>query len=163
MDDENGDTATLPTIPGSLSIDDRVVEKLAARLALDVEGVVPHNGAGLRKIVSGLRPGHTAGAALPRARTVDDAGGAAISLEVALTWPSAVTAVCQQVRGRVATELHRLTGVAPRRVDVEVVQLVSAAEARSGGRRAGFVDVEPGDDDASESAAERTWITKEVR
>ncbi|WP_341258475.1 Asp23/Gls24 family envelope stress response protein [Gordonia malaquae] len=124
--------------PGALVIADRVVEKIATRAALNVDGVVRHQDTvGSLLGAAGDRLG--IGADLPRA-TVDSVGSARrLSLTVALTWPSEVTRLTREIRSRVADELEEYTGVRPVRVDVTVRHLVPRGEVSR--RKNGYIDL----------------------
>lgn len=131
--------------PGTLSIADRVLEKIAARAALDISGVVRHRG-GVGSVLGPVGDR----TALPNATI--HAGGSRITLSVALEWPCAVAEVARRTRDHVAAEVERLTGVVPLRVDVTVTRL----EQRQAIRRlqGGYVDLPPVRDDSRISGAE---------
>ncbi|GEE00678.1 hypothetical protein nbrc107696_11240 [Gordonia spumicola] len=138
---------------GDLVIADRVIEKIAARAALDVAGVVRHSGAvGSLLGATGDRLG--IGSDLPRA-AVDSSGRARrLSLTVALAWPCAVTRVAQEIRARVADDLLEFTGDRPVRVDVTVRQLVPRGEVSR--RKSGYIDLPPLEDADSRAETHRS-------
>ncbi|EON34016.1 hypothetical protein GTC6_03530 [Gordonia terrae C-6] len=130
--------------PGTLTVADRVLEKIAARAALDIPGVVRHRG-GVGSVLGAIGER----SALPDATV--HAGGTRITLSLALEWPCAVAEVSRRTRDHVAAEVERLAGVAPTRVDVTV----STFEPRQAIRRRqrGYVDLPPvGDDPHTEAA-----------
>ena len=118
--------------PGTLTVADRVIEKIAARAALDIPGVVRHRGGVGSVLGAGERN-------FPDAAV--HAGGARITLSLALEWPCAVAEVSRSARYHVAAEVERLAGIVPLRVDVTV----SKFEPRQAIRRLqkGYVDLPP--------------------
>ncbi|MCT1353852.1 MULTISPECIES: Asp23/Gls24 family envelope stress response protein [unclassified Gordonia (in: high G+C Gram-positive bacteria)] len=119
--------------PGTLTVADRVIEKIAARAALDIPGVVRHRG-GVGSVL-----GVVGERSFPDAAV--HAGGARITLSLALEWPCAVAEVSRSTRDHVAAEVERLAGIVPLRVDVTV----SKFEPRQAIRRLqkGYVDLPP--------------------
>lgn len=125
----DGAEGDLPALPGELTIADRVGSKIAERAALGVDDVVPYASA------TGKLPAHGAvrsvlGGAYPLAQIDMAASAPRLSVQVALTWPSRITDVCQRLRTHLADELERLTGVRPAAVDVSVAKLVPRAQVR---------------------------------
>lgn len=122
--------------PGTLTVADRVIEKIAARAALDIPGVVRHRG-GVGSVL-GVGERNFPDAAV-------HAGGARITLSLALEWPCAVAEVSRTTRDHVAAEVERLAGIVPLRVDVTV----SKFEPRQAIRRLqkGYVDLPPVSDE----------------
>lgn len=98
--------------PGTLTVADRVIEKIAARAALDIQGVIRHRG-GVGSVL-----GVVGERSFPDATV--HAGGARITLSLALEWPCAVAEVSRRTRDHVAAEVERLAGTVPLRVDVTV-------------------------------------------
>ena len=120
--------------PGTLTIADRVLEKVAARAALDIPGVVRHRG-GVGSVLGPVGERST----LPTASI--HAGGTRITLSLALEWPCAVAEVSRRTRDHVAAEVERLTGVVPLRVDVAVSKFEPRQAIRR--RQRGYVDLPP--------------------
>ncbi|PKZ66443.1 Asp23/Gls24 family protein [Gordonia terrae] len=120
--------------PGTLTIADRVLEKVAARAALDIPGVVRHRG-GVGSVLGPVGERST----LPTASI--HAGGTRITLSLALEWPCAVAEVSRRTRDHVAAEVERLTGVVPLRVDVTVSKFEPRQAIRR--RQRGYVDLPP--------------------
>lgn len=109
---------------GALVIDNRVGEKIAARAALDVDGVVPYATAISSLIGGAARSGHSVdGDDYPRARVDMSQSAPVVNMTVALRWPCPITAVCQEVRRHVADQLAALTGLRPSAVNVTVAHL----------------------------------------
>lgn len=125
---------------------DLVLEKIALRAALDVDGVLRHSGSVTGRVGALLARETTAGAQYPRAR-VDSLAGSAhiVDVTVAARWPSPVSRLAEGVRSHVADELTRLTGSRPARVNVTVAALLPGAAAA--GRRNGLIELP----DASET------------
>lgn len=124
---------------------DVVLEKVALRAALDVDGVVRHSGSLAGRVGAMVSRDTTAGTDYPRAR-VDSLAGTAhvVDVTVAVPWPSPVTRICGQVRTHVADELDRLTGGRPVRVNVTVAALVPGAVRN---RRDGLIELPAADDE----------------
>ncbi|MGV9713572.1 Asp23/Gls24 family envelope stress response protein [Gordonia sp. NPDC003424] len=129
---------------GSLTIADRVGEKIAVRTALGVDGVIEHTTT-LGALLSGSTPGRAvAGGDYPCA-TVDLSPVTPwVAMTIAVRWPTPVTEICRSVRAEVADELARLTGIRPDRVDVTVAAVVPTASIPDpAGDRPGFVELPP--------------------
>ena len=115
-----------PEERGKLTIDDRVVERVAGYAVTQV----PHAVAAPRRIL-----GVSVGQARPENEASVNATvrGAVATIEVALAveWPHPVAEVAQAARGKVRQEVEHITGVRVDHVDVEVTSLdVPAAPAR---------------------------------
>lgn len=109
---------------GRTTIADRVIEGLAARIALDVPGVVRHSSGG---------PGPL-GSTLPTA-SVEQAGDRVrIALRVAVDWAAATHDVAAGVRDGVRDRLAEVTGKVVDRVDVTVAALVPEGRRTDGAR-----------------------------
>lgn len=129
--------------PGTLTVADRVLEKIAARAALDIPGVVRHRG-GVGSVLGAIGER----SALPDATV--HAGGTRITVSLALEWPCAVAEVSRRTRDHVAAEVERLAGIAPTRVDVTVSKFEPRQAIRR--RQRGYVDLPPvGDDPHTEA------------
>ncbi len=109
-----------PEERGSLTIHDKVVERIASIAAHEIEQV------------TGGRAGWTRmHRALPRATAKVAGGRARIGVEVAAAWPSPLPTVTAQVRDRVSSQVTSLTGVTVVAVDVTVAAVVHPeADAR---------------------------------
>jgi uncharacterized alkaline shock family protein YloU len=129
------DTATPPaaapgTTPeanrarGETDISTHVVEKLAARLATEVPGVIDRPVTGIR----GALPGGHSTSTSAEATVGRTTARVALHLDVAYTAP--VCQVAEQVRTHVREGLQRLTGLTTTRLDVTVHHIVTTAPAR---------------------------------
>lgn len=107
-----------PAERGDLHIESRVYSQIARQAALEVPGVVAHS----------VALGSLTGRNLPRALADSDSRHPAISVEIAIGWPSSAAEVAADVQHHVADALTRLTGRRPSRVDVEIAG-VSQSEA----------------------------------
>lgn len=110
------DSGPDPGRRGLLVIVPRVVERIAARAASDVEGVAPRGSAAESK-------GVQADADL-------DGPTASLALRLGVTYPRPVGRVASEVRGRVAERVQELTGITVAAVRVTVDELPSAAPGR---------------------------------
>ncbi|GAA2058936.1 Asp23/Gls24 family envelope stress response protein [Williamsia deligens] len=100
--------------PGTTTIDDRVGESIGKKASLSIEGVLRRRGS-LGLITGGEYPKVSVDMSRPHPD---------VKVDVAVRWPTQVTALCQEVRALVHTELARLTGVSPHRVDVTIADVV---------------------------------------
>lgn len=120
------DTAALPLVPdgtarGTTTIADKVLERLAARAALEVPGVVRHSTG--PDVLSAVTPD------LPRASAQVAGDRVSVDLKVAVDWAASAHEVAASVRRHAREELQRLTGKTVDRVDVTVSALVAAPAA----------------------------------
>ncbi|GAA1877075.1 MAG: Asp23/Gls24 family envelope stress response protein [Gordonia paraffinivorans] len=104
--------------PGTTTIHDRVGESIAKKAALSIEGVLRHRSS-LGLITGGDHPKVSVDMSRPHPD---------VKVDVAVRWPTQVTALCQEVRALVHTELARLTGTTPHRVDVTIADVVVGDE-----------------------------------
>jgi uncharacterized alkaline shock family protein YloU len=116
---------------GRIEVSSRVVEKIAARAALEVDDaggagakVLGHNlpGAGLVGMPSaGLDQ-------LPTASAEVDGRLAFVDLELSVRWPAPALKVAECVRQRVIDRLETLVGLQVREVNIEITKLVGRPE-----------------------------------
>ena len=112
---------------GRLTVDDRVVEKVAGyavRLVADA-AAAPRRVLGVN--IGAARPDD---AASVHAQVRDDI--ASVHVAIAVRWPRSVQTVADGVRERIRSEVTAITGVRVDHVDVEVVSMTlpNAAERR---------------------------------
>ncbi len=99
-----------PAERGSLTIKDKVVERLATKAALDTDGVLPRS-AGLDKLT---------GRDLPRVRVQISGDRVRAGVDIAARWPMPLPALTASVRRNVAHALSALGGLHVDGVDVSV-------------------------------------------
>lgn len=99
---------------GRTTIADKVLERLARRVALEVPGVVRHSSGG---------PGPL-GSTLPTSSVERGGDRARVTLSLAVAWATPAQAVAAEVRDAVRRHLADQTGTAIDRVDVTVAALV---------------------------------------
>ena len=113
---------------GMLSINDRVVEKMAARAAVEI----PDAGAAAPRILGrsvtgaaalGARP--TSLTALPKASADVDGSVVILDLSISVRWPASVPEVSTAVREHVRGRVHELTGMTVAEVAISVTDLVT--------------------------------------
>jgi uncharacterized alkaline shock family protein YloU len=113
---------------GMLSINDRVVEKMAARAAVEI----PDAGAAAPRVLGrsvtgaatlGARP--TSLTALPKASADVDGSVVILDLSISVRWPASVPEVTSAVREHVRGRVHELTGMAVTEVAISVTDLVT--------------------------------------
>lgn len=111
---------------GMISIDDRVVAKLAARAAVEVPdagGAAPRI---LGKSLDGLQGVRdTSLNSLPKATAEVDGSVVVVDLQISVRWPACVPEVAAHVRQHVAKRVHSLTGLHITEVTIEVTDLVT--------------------------------------
>jgi uncharacterized alkaline shock family protein YloU len=113
---------------GTISISSRVVQKLAARAAVEV----PDAGAAAPRVmgrsVTGARAlggRQTSLTALPRAEAEVDGSTAALALWVSIRWPASVPGVSAAVREHVRDRLRTLAGLEVTEVSISVTDLAA--------------------------------------
>lgn len=102
---------------GVLVIRSRALIRMVEHIALEVPGVVR----------TGARRGPIGRRDLPRAVVDATLPEPNILVDVALAWPGPVARQCREIRGRIDSEVTRLTGRRPSRIDVTVSTLVPRA------------------------------------
>jgi uncharacterized alkaline shock family protein YloU len=117
---------------GRIEVAARVVEKIAARAALEVDDA---GGAGARMLgrsVPGAGRLGIRGAGLDELPTVTaevDGRLAFIDLELAVRWPAPVLKVTDAVRHQVIDRVEELVGLQVREVNIEIAKLVGRRAA----------------------------------
>ncbi|MFI2754561.1 Asp23/Gls24 family envelope stress response protein [Cellulomonas sp. P22] len=112
------DVADEPGSRGTTHVEDRAVTHLAARSALEVDGVAN------ARDVSG-RVSHLLGRDYPRTTVTTAGQRARLTLEIALLWPRSASEVAAAVRDRVREQLGSLLDIQADSVAVEVRRVVS--------------------------------------
>lgn len=117
---------------GSLVVQSKVVEKIAAQLAAEVPGVgAPAGGPALAG--GGRWPGRSASAAFPKVRATLRDGRADLDVEVALRYPEPLAETCEKLTSRLREAVPQLTGIPVERVDILASGM--ARDIGAGGRR----------------------------
>jgi uncharacterized alkaline shock family protein YloU len=116
-----------PEERGRLTVDDRVVEKVAGYAVTFVTDAAAAPRRVLGVNVGAARP---ASAASVHAQVQDDT--ASVHAAIAVRWPRSVQEVADEVRERIRSEVTAITGVRVDHVDVEVVSMTlpDSAEPR---------------------------------
>ena len=116
-----------PEERGRLTVDDRVVEKVAGYAVTFVTDAAAAPRRVLGVNIGAARP---AGAASVHAQVQDDI--ASVHAAIAVRWPRSVQEVADEVRERIRSEVAAITGVRVDHVDVEVVSMTlpDSAEPR---------------------------------
>jgi uncharacterized alkaline shock family protein YloU len=107
-----------PAERGSLTIADRVVEKVAAQAVRSV----PHASGAPRRVL-GLNIGDTSDDSIARVDADVDAGVADLAVNLTVEWPTPVRQVVDAVRRAVRDDVRRITGVTVQQIDIDVVSL----------------------------------------
>ena len=113
---------------GMITINDRVVEKMAARAAVEI----PDAGAAAPRILSRSVTGAAAlGAratsltAQPKASADVDGSVVILDLSISVRWPASVPEVTSAVREHVRSRVNQLTGLTVAEVSISVTDLVT--------------------------------------
>jgi len=109
-----------PADRGTLDIAERVVERIAARVAGEVDGVGAVPTSGMRRLLRRQDDEPTAAVAL-------GSDSVEIELAVSVDYPRNIRIVTDAVRGRVTDEVVRLTGMTVEAVNISVPRLVTEA------------------------------------
>jgi uncharacterized alkaline shock family protein YloU len=104
-----------PGSRGELVIRGRAVSRIVERAVLDVPGVLR----------SSSRIGPITRRELPRAVVDMSTPHPNIRVDVALSWPSPVAALCRDIRDRIDAEVARIVGREPSRIDIAVTELIA--------------------------------------
>ncbi|WP_433090075.1 Asp23/Gls24 family envelope stress response protein [Dactylosporangium sp. CA-052675] len=99
--------------PGSITVAERVVAKLASRAALELPGAA-------------AAPRRVLGRATPKASARVEGDVAVIDLELSVRWPASVPRVTADVRRHVRERLTSLTGLTIAEVRIVVTDLATA-------------------------------------
>jgi len=134
-------TAIQPAVSGSapgrnelgmISINDRVVEKMAARAAVEI----PDAGAAASRFLgrsmagaSALGARQTSLTALPKASADVDGSLVNLDLSISVRWPASVPEVSSAVRENVRRRVSELAGLTVSEVSISVTDLVTELPA----------------------------------
>jgi uncharacterized alkaline shock family protein YloU len=134
-------TAIQPTVPasapgrnelGMISINDRVVEKIAARAVVEI----PDAGAAASRFMgrsmagaSALGARQTSLTALPKASADVDGSLVNLDLSISVRWPASVPEVSSAVREHVRRRVSELAGFTVSEVSISVTALVTQLPA----------------------------------
>jgi uncharacterized alkaline shock family protein YloU len=114
-----------PAERGSLTVADRVVERVAGHAAT----LVDQASAAPRRVL-GVNVGGAGGG---REAAVDarvDGATATVEASVAIAWPASVRTVAAALRQRIREDVEHITGVRVAHVDIEVVSMTVPAAPR---------------------------------
>jgi uncharacterized alkaline shock family protein YloU len=117
---------------GTITISTRVVEKLAARAAVEV----PDAGAAAPRIMGRSMSGpralgarQTSLTGLPKTTADVDGSRAMLDLAISVRWPASVPAVARAVREHVSSRVTELTGLIVTEVAISVTDLATSLPA----------------------------------
>lgn len=110
---------------GSLTIDDRVVERVAGHAVTLVEGA----SAAPRRVL-GVTVGEARADTEASVEARVDGHTATIDATVAIGWPASIGAVSARLRERIRQDVERMTGVRVDHIDIDVVSLSAPAATR---------------------------------
>jgi len=117
---------------GMISINDRVVEKMAARAAIEI----PDAGAAASRFLGRSMAGASALGArqtsltdLPKTSADVDGSLVILDLSISVRWPASVPEVASAVREHVRSRVSELTGLTVTEVSISVTALVTQLPA----------------------------------
>jgi uncharacterized alkaline shock family protein YloU len=117
---------------GMISIDDRVVEKMAACATVEI----PDAGGAAPRVLGRSLPGagafgtrRTSLAALPKVSADVDGSVVILDLSISVRWPASVPEVSSAVREHVRSRVSELTGLTVTEVAISVTDLVTRLPA----------------------------------
>jgi uncharacterized alkaline shock family protein YloU len=120
------------TEQGTISINDRVVEKMAARAAIEI----PDAGAAASRFMGRSMAGASALGArqtsldgLPKTSADVDGSRVILDLSISVRWPASVPEVSDAVREHVRSRVGELTGLIVTEVSISVTALVTQLPA----------------------------------
>lgn len=111
---------------GTTVVTPRAVVAIARQAASEVDGVELVSGSGLRRLLSGFRPGGGSDGASAEVTT----GSASLELHLAVCWPRPVAQVTEEARRHVRSRVSELTGYAVNELDIVVDALPPPARRR---------------------------------
>ncbi|WNF43058.1 Asp23/Gls24 family envelope stress response protein [Rhodococcus sp. SG20037] len=109
---------------GTLTIRDRVAQKLVLEATRGTPGVRHHAG-GMDKLT---------GRELPRARVLVSGKRVRAKVDIAIEWPGSLSVIGTAVRENVTTQLQSVSGLDVDGVDVAIVSVLPASTTRDAGR-----------------------------
>jgi len=107
---------------GAVSISKDVITTIAGLAAAEIEGVMPPKGGTFKKSDAVKR----------LVDTTIEGGEVKVSMRISALYGHALKAVAEDLQERIKADVERMTGLAVRTVDVEIVRLVFADEADEG-------------------------------
>ena len=110
---------------GTLTIRDRVAQKLVLEATRGTPGVRHHAG-GMDKLT---------GRELPRARVLVSGKRVRAKVDIAIEWPGSLSVIGTAVRENVTTQLQSVSGLDVDGVDVAIVSVLPASTKRDEGRK----------------------------
>jgi uncharacterized alkaline shock family protein YloU len=113
---------------GLITLNDRVMEKVAACAAAEVPDAGSSAPRMLRRSLAGtgaLGTRQTSLTGLPKVSADVDGSTVALDLSISVRWPASVPAVTRAVRDRVRHRVRALTGMTVLDVDISVTDLVT--------------------------------------
>lgn len=125
-------TSETPLVRGETIVTARALATVAGKAASEVDGVEVVSRSGLRRFLSGLRPGGGGGGAASAAVST---GSTALELRLGVAWPHPVARVAEEARRHVRARVAEMTGYAVTDVDVVVDSLpIQGAGSATGAR-----------------------------
>lgn len=103
---------------GTLNIDPKVVEKIAATAAVEID----HVGGAARRVLT-LAIGSDDNAERPRVHAEVDGGLVTLDVRCSIAYPAPVATVTQKLRAHLTARIAELTALEVRQVDITVAAL----------------------------------------
>jgi uncharacterized alkaline shock family protein YloU len=111
---------------GTLTVSDRVVEKVAGYAVVLVDGA-----AAAPRRVLGVKVGNADADDEAHVRARVAGRTATVEASIAVRWPAPVQAVAAETRRRIREDVARITDVVVDHVDLDVVSLIAPAASRA--------------------------------
>ncbi len=118
-------TSPEDAVHGRVDIADRVVSKIAAQAAVELEHVGAAAPRVLGRSLDGLSSRHTDLDSVPKCDATVDGDHAYLAMTVSIRWPQSVPDTCARLREHVGARVLQLTGLTVNEVDLTVDSLVT--------------------------------------
>lgn len=120
---------TAPESRGTLTVEPRAVERIAAAAATEVD----HVGGAARRVLS-VAVGDDASALRPQVDAVVESGAVGLDVTCSVAYPHPVGAVTDRLRTHLADRVTFLTGLTPRAIRITVAALTPDPRTGQRGR-----------------------------
>ncbi len=123
-------TSTLATVAdpdsrGTTTLADRVVEKIAARAASEVDHCT-----GIPRTIAGIGTGTTA----VQVDAISDGAITGLTLRLGIEYPAPITSTTRRIRGHVSNVVQQLCGLRVDHIDITVAALARPARTEKRGQ-----------------------------
>lgn len=120
---------TAAEVRGTLTVEPRAVQRIAAAAATEVD----HVGGAARRVMN-VAVGDDAGVRYPRVEVQVDGSHVGVAVTCSIAYPQPVGAVTDRLRSHLTDRIAALTGLTPRSVRIDVAGLTPGPGQGSGAR-----------------------------